>query len=205
MKNKKNFHLTFSIICFVFAVFCALVYGFLQDRTIRFLAALGFTACAVVFIKMFLDFLKDIQFGRKLFSPLRKFFTKLYKNISAKLGGRDEDKIYLESKKDEFKIKFEMFKSAPKEAKKKAPPRLPKYSSLKTDKEKIRHIYTVFLRKKNERGYTVKPAHTPLEISADFAGNEKAELLFELYPAARYAAENEPIEAEQIAKLEELL
>ena len=204
MKNKKNFHLVLSICCFVAAAICATVYAIGKNENVRFLSALGFTACAVIFLKMFLEFLKEISFGKKLFLPLRKLLAKLYKNISSKLTGKDEDKIYLESKKDEFKIKFEMFRHAPKETKKKAPPRLPKYSTLKTDKEKVRHIYTVFLRKKAERGYNVKPSLTADEISADFAGNERAELLFEAYPAARYSAENEPCDVD-IAQLEGLL
>jgi hypothetical protein len=62
----------------------------------------------------------------------------------------------------------------------------------------------VFLRKKAERGYNVNPNLTPSEISADFEGNEKAELLFELYPEARYAPESVPLEGD-IKKLEELL
>lgn len=204
MKNKKNLHLAFSIICFVISVALAVVYGVVRDETVRFLSAMGFTACAMVFLKMFLEFLKDIRFGRKLFAPLRKLFAKIYKNITSKILGKDEDKIYLESKKDEFKIKFEMFRHAPKAQAKKDPPRLPKYSTLKTEKERVRHIYTVFLRKKAERGYNVNPNLTPSEISADFEGNEKAELLFELYPEARYAPENVPLEGD-IKKLEELL
>ena len=44
----------------------------------------------------------------------------------------------------------------------------------------------------------------PDEISADFAGNEKAQMLFSAYPAARYGAENEPCDAD-ISKLEELI
>ncbi len=204
MKNKKKIRLIFVILCFISAILCAVIYGVWKDNTMRFLAAVGFTACAMIFVKMLLEFLKEIRFGSKLFAPLRKFFGKLYKSFSSKFFGKDEDKIYLESKRDEFKIKFEMFRHAPKEAKKKAPPRLPKYSTLKTDKEKVRHIYTVFLRKKAERGYNVKPTLTPEEISADFAGNERAELLFEAYSAARYGAENEPCEVD-VGKIEELL
>ena len=204
MKSKKNLHLIFSIICFAASVACSLIYGLCGDETVRFIAAIGFTACSLVFIKMFLEFLKEIRFGRKLFAPLRKFFAKLYKKITFGFGGKDDDKIYLEGKKDEFQIKFETFRAGKKTAGKKAAPRLPKYSSLKNDKEKIRHIYTVFLRKRAERGYNIKPALTPEEISADFAGNEKAQLLFEAYPAARYGAENEPCEVD-IGKLEELL
>lgn len=205
MKNKRNFHLAFSIICFAFAVLCAIIYGINGNVTVRFFAAIGFTACALVFLKMFLEFLKEIRFGRRIFAPLRKLFAKLYKNFTSKILGKDEDKIYLESKKDEFQIKFEMFRHAPKASGKKVPPRLPKYSSLKTDRERVRHIYTSFLKKKEERGYNVKPTLTPGEISADFAGNERAALLFELYPAARYGAENEPLQCGCIEKLEDLM
>ena len=113
-------------------------------------------------------------------------------------------RINIERALKKFKIKFETFRSAPKTAAKKAPPRLPKYATLKTDREKVRYIYTVFLRKKAERGYSVKPALTPEEISADFEGNEKAQLLFDAYPAARYGAENEPCDVD-IGKIEGLL
>ena len=54
MKNKKNFHLIFSIACFVFAVLCAVIYGISGDVTVRFFAAAGFTACSLVFLKMFM-------------------------------------------------------------------------------------------------------------------------------------------------------
>jgi hypothetical protein len=205
MKNKRNLHLATSIVCFIFAAVCATVYGFWRNDTVRFVAAAGFAACSVIFIKMFLEYLKDIRFANKLLGPLKKFFGKLCKTVASKFGIGDDDKIYLESKKDEFKIKFEMFKSAPKQTGKKPPARLPKYGSLKTEKEKIRHIYTVFLKKRSERGYNVNPALTSDEISADFAGNEKARLLFETYPAARYGAEDEPIDAENVKKLEELM
>ena len=39
MKNKRNLHLGVSLICFVFAVVCAVIYGFWRDDTVRFLAA----------------------------------------------------------------------------------------------------------------------------------------------------------------------
>jgi hypothetical protein len=204
MKDKKNFHLLLSAVCFIIAFACALAYGISGDVTVRFFAAVGFAACSLVFLKMFFEFLKEIRFGKRLFAPLRKLLAKLYKTFTGKIFGKDDDRIYLESKKDEFQIKFETFRASPKQAKKKASARLPKYITLKTDKEKIRYIYTSFLKKKAERGYGVKPTLTPEEIRADFAGNERVELLFDAYPAARYGAENEPCEVD-IDKLEGLM
>ena len=204
MKNKNNMNFIFSVLCFIVAVGFSILYALSGNETIRFFAAIGFTACTVVFLKMFFAFLRDIRFGKKLFAPLRKLFAKLYKKLYLGLGGKDDDKVYLEGKKDEFQIKFETFRAGKKTVGKKAAPRLPKYSSLKTDKERVRHIYTVFLKKKAERGYGIKPTLTPDEISADFAGNEKAQMLFSAYPAARYGAENEPCDAD-ISKLEELI
>lgn len=204
MKNKKNLNLIVSIVCFILAVAFAIVYALWKNESVRMLSAAGFTACFVVLFKVFLEFLKDIGFGKKLFAPFRKLFAKIYKSVSSRFG-KDDDKIYLEGKRDEFQIKFELFRPSPKEKTKKLPPRLPRYGTLKTDRERVRHIYTVFLRKRTERGYNVKPALTPGEISADFAGNEKAQLLFELYPQARYSAENEPLEAADVKKLEDLM
>ncbi|MBQ7291211.1 MAG: hypothetical protein IJW76_05795 [Clostridia bacterium] len=199
MKKKKHLYLLASIISFVVAVICAVIYGVVKAQEVRILSAAGFTGCAVVFFKMLIDFLKEIRFGKKLFGPLQKFFAKLYKNISDKLKyltGKDEDKIYTSGKKDEFQIKFELFKATKTQTEKKSKAKLPKYSSLTTEKEKIRYIYTVFLKKKIERGYKLDISRTPEEISEDFAGNEKARALFAAYPAARYASENEPLGAE---------
>ena len=67
MKNKKGFHLTFTALCFVFAVACAVIYGVSNNENIRILSAVGFAVCSAVFIKMFLEFLKEIRFGRKIF------------------------------------------------------------------------------------------------------------------------------------------
>ena len=153
MKNKNNMNFIFSVLCFIVAVGFSILYALSGNETIRFFAAIGFTACTVVFLKMFFACLRDIRFGKKLFAPLRKLFAKLYKKLYLGLGGKDDDKVYLEGKKDEFQIKFETFRAGKKTVGKKAAPRLPKYSSLKTDKERVRHIYTVFLKKKAERGY----------------------------------------------------
>ncbi len=199
MKKKKNLYLFISIVCFIAAVVCAVIYGVIKVTEVRILSAAGFTACAVVCLKMLLDYLKEIRFGKRLFGPLRKFFAKLYKDISDKLKyltGQDEDKIYTSGKKDEFQIKFELFKAQKTSAEKKSKVKLPKYSSLTEEKEKIRYIYTVFLKKKIERGYKLDVSRTPEEISEDFAGNEKARALFAAYPVARYAGENEPLGAE---------
>ncbi|MBQ8402897.1 MAG: hypothetical protein IJX55_00545 [Clostridia bacterium] len=199
MKKKKHLYLLISIICFVAAVVFAVLYGVVKATEVRFLSAAGFTACALVCFKMLMDYLKEIRFGRRLFGPLRKFFAKLYKDISDKLKyltGKDEDKIYTSGKKDEFQIKFELFKAQKTQTEKKNKVKLPKYSSLTEEKEKIRYIYTVFLKKKIEHGYKLDVSRTPEEIGEDFAGSEKARALFAAYPIARYAGEDEPLEAE---------
>jgi rRNA processing protein Gar1 len=197
--KKKHQYLLISILCFIIATACAVVYGIVKLQEVRIISAAGFAGCAAVCIRMFIDFLKEIGFGKKVFGPLRKFFAKIYKEISDKLkylAGKDEDKIFIGGKKDQFQIKFELFKPSKDHSEKKAKTKLPKYSSLKTEKEKIRYIYTVFLKKKVERGYKLNTSRTPEEIGEDFAGNEKIRALFDAYPIARYADENEPIGAE---------
>lgn len=206
-KHSPHTHLAVSIICFVTSVILAVVYAVWESKEVRFLSALGFTACGVICFKTFLEYLKDIGFGRKFFGNLRKLFSNLYKNISGKLRTltKDEDKIYAVGKKTEFQIKFEFFKSAPKKAEKKALPRLPKYTSIAEDKQKIRYIYTVFLRNKMDKGYTVDPSRTPREISEDFADNEKAAELFASYPMARYSDESESVDKHTIEYLEQII
>ena len=197
--KKKHQYLLISILCFIIATVCAVIYGIVKSQEVRILSAAGFSGCAAVCIRMFIDFLKEIGFGKKVFGPLRKFFAKIYKEISDRLKfltGKDEEKIYTTGKKDEFQIKFELFKASKTKSEKKAKTKLPKYSSLKTEREKIRYIYTVFLKKRIERGYKLDISRTPEEISEDFAGSEKARALFAAYPAARYASENEPLGAE---------
>ncbi len=199
MKNKRQIYLIVSIICFAAAVFFAVLYGVTEVKETRLLAGIGFTACAIVFFKMFLDYLKEIHFGKKIFGPLRKLFAKLYAGISGKvkhLLGHDEDKIYTSAKKDEFQIKFEIFKGQRAHSEKKNKVKLPKYSTLTEEKEKIRYIYTVFLKKKIEKGYTLDSSRTPSEISEDFAGSEKAQALFAAYPVARYASDTDPLDVE---------
>ncbi len=207
MKDKKNIYLVVSIVCFAAAVVFAVLYGVTEVREIRLLSGIGFTACAVVFFKMFIDYLKQIEFGKKLFGPFGRLLAKLYAGISGKvkyLLGYDEDKIYTSAKKDEFQIKFELFKGQKAHSEKKNKVKLPKYSSLTEEKEKIRYIYTVFLKKKIERGYTLDSSRTPGEISEDFAGNEKAQALFAAYPAARYADDAEPLDV-QSKQFEDML
>ncbi len=199
MKHKKELYLTVSIICFIAAVVFAVMYGVTEVRETRLLSGIGFAGCAIVFLKMFIDYLKEIRFGKRLFGPLGKFFAKLYKGIADKikhLAGYDEDKIYTSGKKDEFQIKFELFKAQKTHSEKKNKVKLPKYSTLTEEKEKIRYIYTVFLKKKVERGYTLDTSRTPEEISEDFAGSEKARALFAAYPVARYASDTEPLDVQ---------
>ena len=205
MKNNRNVQLILSILCFLFSVFCAIAYAVFENRNIRILSAIGFTACFVVFFKMFMEYLKNIGFGRKIFKRFQNFFIKISKAIRETFIGKDEDKVYVTGKKDEFQIKFELFKKPADKKEKKAVPKLPKYSSLKSEKEKIRYIYTVFLKNKIARGYRLDSSHTPKEIGKELGGNEKTDMLFTLYPVARYASDSENIDIESVKTLEDIL
>ena len=208
MKNKKNTYLIVTMLCFVIATVFAFLYAFLDNREIRFISALCFTACAVICLKTFFEYLKEIGFGKRLFGGFLKALANIKKIISDKLSvilGKSEDRIYASGKKDEFQIKFEFFKAPPQRKHKKSAPKLPKYSTVKERKDKIRYIYTVFLKRKIDRGYKLDVSRTPDEISEDFAGNEKTDMLFSSYPVARYANDDEAIDVETVKKLEDLL
>lgn len=206
MKNKKEFDLVICIICFISSFICAFLYGFVEKKEIRFISALGFTACAVICLRMFFQYLRAIGFGKKVFGKLFRSLAKIGKAISSKLGiAKDEDKLYVTAKKDEFQIKFELFKTPEYQKKKKSAPKLPRYSSLKTEKEKIRYIYTVFLKKKIERGYCLDVSRTPDEISRDFKGSGKADAIFSCYPIARYASEDEPMDEDAVKELKDIM
>ena len=157
-------------------------------------------------LRMFFQYLKAIGFGKKVFGKLFRSLAKIGKAISSKLGiAKDEDKLYVTAKKDEFQIKFELFKTPEYQKKKKSAPKLPRYSSLKTEKEKIRYIYTVFLKKKIERGYCLDVSRTPDEISRNFKGSGKADAIFSCYPIARYASEDEPMDEDAVKELKDIM
>lgn len=206
-KPGKHTHLTVSIICFAAATALAIVYAVWENKEVRFLSAVGFAACGVICFKMFLEYLKDIGFGRKLFGNLRKMISKLCSGISRKLKSmvRDEDKLYVTGKKNEFQMKLELFRSHEKKRESKPRAKLPKYSSVKEDKQKVRYIYTAFLQSRTDKGYSLDPSRTPTEIGTDFSANEKASELFACYPAARYSDDRETVDKKALENIEELL
>jgi hypothetical protein len=206
-RNTPRTRLIVSIVCLICAVILAIVYAVWENKEVRFLSAVGFASCGVICFKAFLEYLKDIGFGKKFFGNLRKLLSNLYKDIAGKLRSltKDEDKVYVTGKKTEFQIKFEFFKPHVRREEKKSLPRLPKYSSITEDKQKIRYIYTVFLRGKMDKGYTVDPSRTSEEIAEDFSGDEKAAKLFACYPMARYSDENEAIDKKTIESIEQII
>jgi hypothetical protein len=208
VKKNNVLRLAICLICFAASFVRAVLYAVLESRDLRLISAIGFSICLLICLKIFFEYLKEIGFGKRLFGGIKAKLARLGKLISDKLGaivGKDEDKLYVTGKKDEFQIKFELFKAPAQKKQKKTAPKLPRYSSLKSEKEKVRYLYTVFLKKKVERGYSLDLTRTPAEISADFDGNEKADALFACYPTARYAAEDEPLDAQSMDKLKDLL
>ena len=106
MKNKKNTYLIVTMLCFIIATALAFVYAFIDNKEIRFISALCFTACAVICLKTFFEYLKELGFGKKLFGGILKALSNIKKIISDKLGtllGKSEDRIYVSGKKDEYK------------------------------------------------------------------------------------------------------
>ncbi len=203
----KKFEKLVFILSLAFAAVCAVLYAvFFEKSTLRTLFMILFIAAALVFLFVLFIVAKRKKIATRIFSPLLNKIRAAYQKAAKKLKSflpktRDEKKSYVLGK-DEIKLKFAFFSREKSEKRQKPKPKLPKYETLETDKDRVRYLYTAFLYRKAERGYRVDPALTPNELSADFAGSEEGKTLFEAYPSARYADAGEAIPKEMLEYLE---
>ena len=208
MKNNNNekFEKILILLSFAVAAVCAVLYAVLYEKSnIRSYFIVGFTVAFVALMFLFGRYLNRKKIVKRLFSPLIKKITSFYNKIASKvkkiLQKKYDDKLFVKGKV-EIKLNFKFF-SSERNSLSKTKVKLPKYSSLETDKEKIRFLYTIFLRRKSSYGYRVDPARTPDEIKADFPDNDDANALFDAYPKVRYTPESAPVSKETLSQLEE--
>lgn len=186
-----------SCLCaFALMALSAAMYAlFFKDNSLRVLFQTLFIIASAVFLLVLFIVAKRKKIVKRIFSPLINKMRVIYLKTAKKIRDflpkvRDDKKSYVLGK-DEIKLRFSLFSQEKKESRKKAKIKLPKYETLKTDRDRVRYLYTAFLCRKAEKGYRVDPASTPAELSRDFTESDTAKTLFEAYPSARYADEND--------------
>jgi len=202
----KKFEKLTCVFSFALAAVSAVMYAvFFNKNALRTAFMISFIAAALVFLVMVFIAAKRKKTIKRFFSPLLRKIRAIYQKAARKLKiflpkTRDDKKSYVLGK-DEIKLRFAFFSREKSEKHTKPKPKLPKYETLKTDKERVRHLYTLFLLRKAERGYRIDPSLTPSELGIELAGGDVGKTLFEAYPEARYADGND-ISKETIEYLE---
>lgn len=207
IKNKKK---ELSVIILFEAIF-----GFLQvilsnrdNRVLSDLAFLGivFTTCLffITLVKLLKKRLKDTLANtiKKGFSKFFKYLKHSAKKVAKKLGLQYDGSLIKGKDKIEFAFK-EIRKTNQNEKKKKK--KLPKWSELSNNKERVRYIYTAFLNRMRKSGYVVNPTKTPLNISNQYAKNKEHRRIFECYTDIRYKDEQEVVSDDIIKELLQIL
>lgn len=204
MKKIEKYLVLFSA---PFAVISAILYAvFFEHPVLSSVFSAIFIITAAIFVFVFWRIVKRKKILKRIFSPMLQKIRSAYKKISLKIKNflpkhYDDSKSYVLGK-DEIKLRLSFFSQEKRESRKKAKIKLPKYESIKTDKDRVRYLYTAFLCHKSERGYRVDPTRTPNEISTDFSASPEAKALFEAYPTARYTNDEEAISKETLEYLE---
>ena len=204
MKKIEKYLVLFSA---PFAVVSAVLYAvFFEHPVLSSVFSAIFISAAAIFVFVLWRIAKRKNILKRIFSPMLKKIRSAYKKISIKIKNflpkhYDDKKSYVLGK-DEIKLRLSFFSQEKRESRKKAKIKLPKYESVKTDKDRVRYLYTAFLFHKSERGYRVDPTRTPSELSTDFSASPEAKALFDAYPTARYTNDEEAISKETLEYLE---
>ena len=204
MKKIEKYLVLFSA---PFAVVSAVLYAvFFGHPVLSSVFSAIFISAAAIFVFVLWLIAKRKNILKRIFSPMLKKIRSAYKKISIKIKNflpkhYDDKKSYVLGK-DEIKLRLSFFSQEKRESRKKAKIKLPKYESVKTDKDRVRYLYTAFLFHKSERGYRVDPTRTPSELSTDFSASPEAKALFDAYPTARYTNDEEAISKETLEYLE---
>ncbi|HBL85086.1 MAG: hypothetical protein A2Y17_11440 [Clostridiales bacterium GWF2_38_85] len=160
-----------------------------EDAYTKFLQGC-FLISAVVFLFLFLLTLRKylrMKGVRKPFDLIKRFFKSLsnfFLKVFRKLGIQYNGKLLGGSDHVEF-----VYPGMRKTKKSEKPYRykLPRWSELTNNHERIRYIYTVFLLRKQRTGYRINPAATPASISDEICETSEQTNIFKIYNLARYA------------------
>lgn len=194
MDKKKQRKIEFRL----FIYFCLMLssilglmqlYEFLGDEFGRFANGCYFISLIVFTILFLLTLRKYLRMKkvRKPFELMKKLFSFiriLFFKVMDKLGIQYTRKVLYGSDRVEY-VYPGMRKSKNEEKIKKY--KLPKWSALTSNRERIRYIYTVFLLRKHREGYKINPTSTPAEICGEVSEHSAQNDIFDLYNTARYS------------------
>ncbi len=135
---------------------------------------------------------------KRLFDYLRR----VVKSMSEKLGTRRK-RVFIKGKDKREFVLAELIRQSREERKRKRKkaPRLPKWSELETNRQRVRYIYAVFLLRQSKRGVSINPAMTPSDIAEGLAEEADKSGLFEHYNEVRYTDEKVPVSGKVVKEL----
>lgn len=190
---KKKFE--YLIPCFYFVFFFVLLQVVIDNKDDRFITSLMFClmlADVVLFFRALKRYLRKRH--KELYNRLSsgvgavtRFFRSFTKKIAVKLGLR-RNLVYIKGR-DKIEFAFGEHKKAKGREEKKHKPVFPKWKDLKDNRERVRFIYIVFIKKCIKRGFHFDRAMTPADISKKIAETPAQQRVFACYNDVRYSDE----------------
>lgn len=138
------------------------------------------------------------RISRKISSRVSEFFAKLGRKIISKLG-LERKRVKGEDERDFIFLQRESGKRRKNRMKNPHP------WNEADNATRVRYIFTEYMFGKIREGYRVLPKYTPSRMQHDLAREELEHTLFDTYTAARYSGYTEPISAETVEELDELV
>lgn len=211
MNRLKEYYLhTKGIISLI--VYTAFYSAFLKIYTDnpndRFLKGMAFAGMIVSGIMMLRALKRMLQKKYKKFlrkfdeniEKFKKFLARITKKALKSLGFRNKGTFLKGKDKIEF-IYNDLKKDKAQVKEKKKKQKLPKWDDLKTNRERVRYIYTVFLMRRRKSGSKIEAAKTPYDLSETYAENDEQKKLFEYYCEIRYDENSKPVPGNVIKEL----
>lgn len=185
----------YLIPCFYFVVFFVFLQILLDNQDDLFIKSLMFmlmTVDALLFFRAlkryvrrrYRDFYDRVANRVSAFSRYMKSFTK---KVATKLGLR-RNLVYIKGK-DKIEFAFGEIRRTKAQEEKKRKTVFPKWKDLKDNRERVRFIYVVFLKKCIKRGFRLDKAMTPADIAEKVAETPDQRYIFECYNGVRYSDE----------------
>jgi hypothetical protein len=122
------------------------------------------------------------------FHAITRYFRFVTKKVVTKLGLR-RNLVYIKGK-DKIEFAYGEIKRNRTQEEKKRKPVFPKWKDLKDNRERVRFIYVVFLKKCIKYGFRFDKTMTPADISKKVSETPAQRRVFECYNNARYSDDN---------------
>lgn len=190
--GKYKEKLEYLIPCFYFVLFFVLLQVMLDhqgDVTIRSYIFILMAADVVLFFRALkkLRRKRKKSFLKRLVNRLRdlgRYFRTVTKKVAAKLGIR-RNLVYIRGK-DKIEFAFGEIRRSRAQEEKKRKPAMSKWKDLQNNRERVRFIYIVFLKKCIKRGFRFDRTMTPADIAERVAETPGQRRIFACYNDARY-------------------